>query len=259
MKQLLTMAATVAATSVFSAVGTFAQVSDDGMGKIVPVELYVCSYNEGMGRGDLNAVVEQWSASMDEGDADAYAAWLLTPYYHGADQDFDVIWMGAYKDGIAMGEGEHAWITEGGEMAGAFAEVMDCGVHVGLSSAMYQSPPDNETPGSAILTMSDCKMNEGTRYSDVRAAEVKWAAHRTESGSKAGMYHWFPTYGGGDQEFDYKIVYAFPDFRELGKDWEMIANGGGREVSQGLFGDLDECNDERVYVATSIRSTQLRK
>ena len=259
MKKPFWFAALGAAASCLAAQASVAQVTEAGMGKIVPVELYVCNLVEGKGQADVDAVVAQWNAYMDEHEIDDYAAWLLTPYYYGTGQDFDMIWMGASKDGTSMGNGAHLWITEGGEVAAAFDEVMQCGVHVGLASSMYQSPPDNATPSSSIMTMSDCKMDEGTRYSDVRSAEIKWAKYRKEHGSKAGMWHWSPSFGGGDQDYDYKIVYAYPDFRELGKDWDMIANGGGRDVSSSLFDGLDDCDDERVYVARSVRAAQLRK
>ena len=253
------LAALSAAACLFASQATLAQVSEESMGKVIPVELYTCSFHEGKGQNDLNAVIAQWNTFMDEHNVTDYAAWQLTPYYYGTGQDFDLIWMGASKDGNAMGNGTQLWITEGGEVAAAFNDVMHCDQHVGLASAMYQSPPDNATPGSSVMTMSDCTMNEGTRYSDVQSAEIKWAAFRKENGSQAGMWHWMPNFGGGDQDYDYKIVYAYPDFTELGSDWEMIANGGGRDVSNDLFGELDECDDERVYIATSVRASQLRK
>ena len=259
MKTRFGFAALAAAASLFASHISVAQVTEDGMGKVIPVELFVCSYVEGKGRADLDPVVAQWTKFMDDRKFKDYAAWLLTPYYYGTGQEFDLIWMGASKDGKAMGNTTHLWVPEGGEVAAAFDEVMHCAVHVGMSSAMYKSPPQNRTPGSSILTMSDCTMNEGTRYSDVRSAEIKWAAYREENGSKSGTWHWFPTFGGGDQDFDYKIMTSHENFKELGADWEKAANGGGREMSESVFGDLDECDDERVYVARSIRAVQLRK
>lgn len=259
MKKLNGIAVVTAAASLFATQASFAQVTEDSMGKMVPVEMFVCDYREGKGQEDLDAATAAWNQFMDDRKVKNYSAWQLTPYYYGAGQDFDMIWMGAATDGNAMGMGTHDYLMEGGDVAAGFAEVLECRAHIGLSSAMYQSPPQNNTPASGIMTMSDCSMNEGTRYSDVQAAEVEWAKYRKENGSLAGMYHWYPSFGGGDQDFDYKIVYAYPDFKSLGADWEMIANGGGRQKSQGLFADLDECDDERVYVARSIRAANLRK
>ncbi len=109
---------------------------------------------------------------MDERGNDTYAAWTLTPSHYGPDQDFDVIGMGAYTDGNAMGAGVDQWFAEGGDINDAFEEVLDCNAHTGFASAMYKSPPNNETPASSIISMMNCKLQEGRRYADVKAAEM---------------------------------------------------------------------------------------
>jgi hypothetical protein len=258
MKNMTTTAAIAGATLALTSPLGHAQVSEDGMGKMVPVELYVCQFNEGKSAADLGPVIERWNQFMDERKL-TYSAWLLTPYYFGADQSFDMIWMGASPDGNAMGMTSHAWITEGGDIAAAFTEVMDCPVHVGLSSAMYKAPPSNSSSAEmSVIAMQDCEMNEGTRYSDVRSAELAWASYLGERDVAAAVWHWFPTFGGGDQDFDYKLIYAYANLKDMGADWEMRANDGGSAESRDIFGDLDECNDARVYIARNVRAAKLR-
>ncbi|KPK38896.1 MAG: hypothetical protein AMJ69_07080 [Gammaproteobacteria bacterium SG8_47] len=235
-----------------------AQVSADGMGKVVPVELYACNFQEGKNDADLAKVIEQWNKFADDSDMDDYAAWLLTPFFHTTEQDFDIIWLGAFRDGNAMGAGLQNWVANGQEMAAAFAKVVDCGAHVAYSSAMYKAPPGGNAPESGFITMMDCKLNEGQRYTDIKAAELKWADYLAKSGSKVAYYHWMPMFGGGDADFDYKVVSAYPDFKEIGSDVENFANGGGRDVSNEVFGDIDECDDARVYVTRNIRSGKIR-
>jgi len=235
-----------------------AQVTEDSLGKVVPVNLYICNFVGRKGPSDLNKVIANWNAYMDERGNTDYAAWTLAPYHFGGDNTFDVAWLGVYKDGNAMGAGTDRWIAEGAELRDQFAEVVDCQAHLGFSSAMYKAPADTATPASGIITIMDCKLNEGHRYQDIQAAEVKWAEHMTRSGSKAGTYHWFPTYGGGNADFDYKVVQAHASYAELGADWERFANGGGRDASTEIFGDIDDCDDARVYVATSRRAAQIR-
>lgn len=236
----------------------FPQVSADGMGKVIPVELYACKYTEGKGAADLAEVIERWNKFADDSDMDDYAAWLLTPFFYTTEQDFDIIWLGAFRDGNAMGRGLQNWISNGGELNAAFQEVVDCGAHVAYSSAMYKAPSSGNTPDSGFITMMDCKLNEGHRYADIKSAELKWVEHLAKSGSKAAYYHWMPMFGGGDAEFDYKVVFAYPDFEAVGSDVEEFANGGGREVSREVFGDIDECDDARVYVTKNIRSGKIR-
>ena len=247
----------VAGLVLFSA-PSFAQVSAEGMGKVVPVEMYACKFNEGKGRSDLAMVIDQWNEYADDSDMDDYAAWLLTPFFFTPEQDFDILWLGAYRDGNAMGSGLHNWISNGQELSAAFAEVVDCIAHVAYSSAMYKAPSGGNAPESGLISMMDCKLNEGHRYSDIKAAELKWADHLLESGSDAAFYHWRPMYGGGDADFDYKVVFAYPDFVQLGADVEMLLNGGGRQVSQSIFGDIDECDDARVYITKKVRAGKIR-
>ncbi len=258
MKLLTRTAGMALACSLLFANTSMAQVSADGMGKILPVHLYVCSYQNGQDAGDLEKVIERWTRYMDDNGTDDYAAWTLTPYHYGGDQDFDVIWMGAYADGNALGAGTDNWLATGGDLRDAFYEVVDCGIHIGLASAMYKAPPGDGTPTNGIITMMDCELNEGHRYRDVRQAEVKWAEHLNGVGSTAGIFHWFPNFGGGDQDFDYKVVNVYSSYTELGKDLERRMNGGDFGVSRDIFRDIDECDDARVYVATSRRTAQLR-
>lgn len=235
-----------------------AQVSADGLGKIVPVELFACSYREGKGAADFDNVVTRWNAYMDRNKTDSYAAWVLAPFFFGPEQDFDLLWLGAWRDGNAMGTGLADWIANGGELNAAFGEVVDCDAHVAYSSAMYRAPADKNVPSSGLITMMDCSLNEGHKYEEIQAAELKWVAHLNKTGSKAAYYHWRPMFGGGDAEFDYKVVFAYPDFKELGADVERIANGGGRTISMEIFGDIDECDDARVYLAKSVRAAKIR-
>lgn len=252
-------AASLAAVFVLLFTGqVIAQVSKDGMGKVVPVELYACTYNEGKGAADLDKVIARWNKFMDDNGTDDYSAWTLTPFHYGQEQDFDVIWLGAFADGNAMGSGINTWLTKGGDIQKGYDEVLDCGAHLGMSSAMYKAPEGGNAPASGIITMMDCELNEGHRYPEVKAAEIKWAEYLTGKGSKAAYYHWFPIFGGGDAEFDYKIVFSYPSYVELGADFELNANGGGREAGQEIFGDIDECDDARVYVATNRRSGKIR-
>ena len=228
-----------------------AQVSADGMGKVVPVELYACKFNEGKGDADLAEVIEQWNKFADDSGMDDYAAWLLTPFFHTTEQDFDILWLGAFRDGNAMGKGLQNWISNGQELAAAFAEVA-------YSSAMYKAPAGGNAPASGVITMMNCKLNEGHRYVDIKAAELKWVDYLAKSKSKAAYYHWMPMFGGGDAEFDYKVVFAYPDFEEVGSNVELFANEGGRDASREIFGNIDDCDDARVYLTRSIRSGKIR-
>ncbi len=206
----------------------------------------------------LDAAVDGMNAYMDDNDVDDYAAWTLTKSYYGAEQEFDVIWLGAWTDGNAMGAGMDRLRGTGGEMLGPFVEAMDCGVHVGLSSINYKLPDDG-TVADGILAFSNCSIEDGARYSDIASATSEWASILTEAGSESAIYHWFPAFGGGgDDGPDYLSVRSYSSYAALGADYERQGNGGMFRTSGRLFGDLVDCDVPRVYDAKSRRSAQLR-
>ncbi len=68
---------------------------DEESFKVIPVEMFACTYNENKGPADLDKAVDNWNAWADKKGWDSYAAWTLTPYYYGPEQEFDVLWLGA--------------------------------------------------------------------------------------------------------------------------------------------------------------------
>ena len=75
----------------------------------IPVEVYTCKYNDGMGPADLDAVVAKWNTWADGQGLNDYTAWTLTPFYAGPDQDFDVIWLGVSPTAQALGVLPGVW------------------------------------------------------------------------------------------------------------------------------------------------------
>lgn len=51
---------------------------DEEEDKAVPVEIYACNYNEGMGPADLDVVTAKWNAWADGQGLNDYTAWTLT-------------------------------------------------------------------------------------------------------------------------------------------------------------------------------------
>ena len=58
------------------------------------------------------------------------------------------------------------------------------------------------------------------------------------SGSIASIFHWYPVYGGGQQEFSFKWLESHKNFAELGADYERYGNGRGFETRRELLGHL---------------------
>ena len=235
--------------------GVYAQ--DDGM-LIIPIELFTCTYNDRQGPDDLDKVIDKWNAWADMNGTDDYAAWTLTPYYFGPDQEFDMIWMGAGKTAVALGQAQDDYNANDEGLIDDFAEVLDCDSHSNFASVNYKAPPEGATPASSVLTFSDCKYREGATFSAVSAAMAQWSQHLSDEGSVAGVWHWYPAYGGGGEEFDFKWLQAHENLADLGADYDRYATGGGFRTRGRLLNHLIDCDSSRAYVAQSRRFVQLR-
>lgn len=215
------------------------------------VETYLCKYQEGMGRADLDKVVAKWNAWADDQGLSDYAAWALTPFFSSPDQDFDIGWLGVAPNGAAMGASLDNWIASGGELAAEFDKVTACDAHSMFAAVEFKAPPERENASQVIISFSDCSIGEGKRFSaDVAPALTGWAEFRASHGSTAGIWALFPVYGGGGEEFDFKYVTGHGSLEEQGEDFDAWDG----ETARKLFpmGLLD-CDSSRVYIAQSLR------
>ena len=238
--------------------GTGTVHADNHAIQVVPVEMFTCKYHEGKGQDDLNAVIDQWNDWADKARLDDYAAWTLTPYYYGPDQNFDVIWLGAGKNAVALGKAQDMYIAEDAGLHEAFNEVVSCDAHVNFASIAYKLPPEDKTPTDSVLTFSDCTLKEGATFAALGAAMQQWAQHLAGSGSDTPIWHWWPAYGGGGEEFSFKWLEAHDSLADLGADYDRYGNGGGYVLYNQLFSHMMSCDSSRAYLAKNHRHAQLR-
>lgn len=241
--------------------GSVEAQDSDRLARFVPTELWACKFNEGRGSADLDAVADKWNAYMDENESDAYAAWTLTPQYFSTEQDFDVLWLGAWKDGNAMGQGRDNYHATGGEVMAEFSRVLDCGAHVGFVSRAFKLPPydDAGAPDMSVLTFTDCSIKEGATYDTVVAGLSAWAKELGDNGSEGAMYQWWPAYGGGgEKKSDFKLLGAHANHASLGADLELLSNGELWRKRMELLGGQFDCDVSRVYDAKLRRAAQVR-
>lgn len=248
----------IAAAMLVAMTGAGNAVAQDGV-HFVPVDIFACNYNEGQGPDDLDAVTKKWNKYMDDNDSNDYAAWTMTKHYASADQDFDVAWLGAHKNGTTMGAGADEWIANGGKIAEEFSKVLDCPMVGNYASRMFKAPPDGNVPENGVLVFSNCSLEEGARYEDVVAATNEWVGILEEAGSPASMYHWYPVFGTGENDIGWKSITAYPNHTEFGKNYDRMGNGGLYLKSRELFGDLVDCDIARVYDVKLRRSAPIRE
>lgn len=253
---------TLSATAAILAIGSgtaFAEHHEDGF-KVIPVDMYACSYKDQKGPEDLDAHAKKFNKWADAKGIDDISIWTLTPYYFGPGENssFDFIWMAAGKTAVAMGKTHDTWIAENDGLQEEANKFADCAGHSNFASVNYKPTPAGETPENALITFSDCNFKEGATFNALGEAMGAWSDYLVDDGSEAGIFHWYPVYGGGGETFDFKWIESHRNFETLGVDFESFGNGRGFEKHGELLQPLINCDAARVYQAQSRRFTQLR-
>ncbi len=219
-----------------------------------PVETWTCNYNDGKGPADLDEVTAAWNDWMDDENQEDYFAALVTPQYFG-ELPFDVAWLGVWRDGNAMGSGTDLWMTEGGELGAAFAEVVTCSSHTNFASQKvreYGGSDEDESDDNFVLTFSNCSVKEGKTFDDFLAAQKEWNAYADEHGIVEGNWIWWPVFGETDNDYDFKAVGAVDDHTQAGANWQLYSEGHYQK-SMELFSDTVDCDIGRMYDARVVR------
>lgn len=218
-----------------------------------PVEMYACSYNEGKGAADLDAATKKFNDWADKNEIDDYFAMTMVPWYSGPDQDFDTLWLGGSANAKTLGRIQDTWLAKGSKEAQAFAEVSTCDGHSAYSALQIKQPPERENSKNLVVTFADCNMSEGTTFSDLYEPLIEWGEYKGEHGSTAGMWVFFPSFGGGGETFDFKWVTAYQNLEDMGADWDQSNQSGWQKANELFEGKVD-CDSTRAYLSTNRRA-----
>jgi hypothetical protein len=227
------------------------EAAETGSLSVWPVEIYGCKYREGKGMADLDQAAVAFGAWMDASSQHDYWAYLLVPYYHSSEIDFDVLWAGGWRSGTAMGRSLERWVNEGGEVAAGFDAVVDCDTVT--SFAVLNLTEDPKPPAAGPIAFSDCTVEEGKEFPEALAAMRTWVAYEREQGTADDHFVLFPAYGeSSDADYDFKWV-TTSTWEDLGKGWDQYGNGGGWMKARELFDGLLDCDSSRLYVERRVR------
>jgi hypothetical protein len=219
-----------------------------------PVEILTCTFNSGKGHSDLDRVNARYNKWADENDRSGYNAWTLTRQFYNSNQEFDLIWLGAWDNFEVMGQSQDSWVGKGGSIGSDYQKVMSCDIHM-LQRAYTVMPLAEETPPeTGIVMFSTCSATEGAKPRAVYDAHVKWEQWVREKGHNTAAWAFVPDLGAGEIEFDYYLVRSFPNYTEMGKMGEMLFNGGGEQVAQDTLAGVTSCDEPRVYDSRLVRS-----
>jgi len=243
MKRLLLSA--IVATTGLGLVAAPANAQDDAP-SFVPLEMWTCKFRDRKDQDDMNQVYEGIEESV--GDAQ-YAAWQLNPYMAGNRVDlFDFIYLGAWPDGSTMGADMANYFANAGEVGEAWDETVDCHGFLYASSTVQEVPEsDDDGPGNFMMTVSDCKIAHGSTAAQAVGALRRFNDYRVANGAVVPTFVWFPAFGSGGAEFDFKLAQAYSGPQGLG-DWVSWAiDNQSYNVRNAMTQGLVDCDEARLY------------
>ena len=183
---------------------------------------------------------------------------VLTGSYPVEEYYDDLMRVVAGKTAVALGKAHDTWLGDNDGLQGEVDEFTSCAGHSNFASVNYKPTPAGKTPEDSLITFSDCNFHKGATFDALGTAMGAWSEYLDENGSEAGIFHWYPIYGGGGEKFDFKWLEVHGNFEEMGRDYEMFGNGRGFEKYGELLDPLVTCDAARVYRAKSRRFVQLR-
>ncbi len=247
MKKLLLSAVATACMLFVGSGVTFAQ--DDGVPQFRPVEMWVCSYRDGKDQGDFDDVLEDLVKVEAAGP---YAAFRLFPSFRTADQDFDFLYLGVWPDGSTMGSGMANYGENGGDVEEAWDSVADCPTSVMYASMRIQDNDDGDGSGNFMLTVSDCKVGHALSNGQAIGALSRFNDYRVANGSTVGTITWFPVYGGGGADFDFKLAHVYSGAQHFGDSFQWFVDNQAYLVQQDMLDGIVSCDVPRVYIGETI-------
>jgi hypothetical protein len=216
------------------------------------VEIYGCSFKANKTMNDLHAVTARFNAWADKNKITDYTAFIVSPILRGADRKDDVLWLGGWPNGTAMGVDEALYATQGREIDAAFDSAVKCEGHAQYAEVVVHQPP-NPPPEHGIAVFSDCTLRSGRTVPDALAALGQWSEYVKGKGQNPFSAVLFGLAGlPNDAHYTFKAVDGFDSMQAYGKYLDMYTAGGFMRAEE-LFDRVMDCNSSRVYALERVR------
>jgi hypothetical protein len=246
MKRLL-LAMTSAALTLSMAVST--TQAQDGVPQFVPVEMWACSFNDGKDQEDMDDVYDLF---IGEDNESPYAAWQINPYFAGnLNQQFDFLYLGAWANGAAMGAGVAGDLASD-DVSEAWDDAVNCGALMFASLTIEETPEPGEAGDDFILTIQDCNVGHAVSNGQASSAIRAYNDYRVANGLTVATFIWYPIAGGGDADFDFKLVRGYDDAQAWGNANQWIVDNMAYVRRGQLLDGIVSCDESRVYTGRTL-------
>ena len=216
------------------------------------VEIFACNFKDNMDMGDFRAAATRLNTWADRHTVKDYTAFIGMPFVFSADLTYDVLWLGGWPNGAAMGAGETLYMTQGQEVANAFEAAADCSSHAQYAEVV-QRQPASPPPQNGVALFTDCKVHEGRTVPEALDAIKKYADDVASHGSDVFVAALFPLGGQtNDADFDFKVVEGHQSMQAFGQATDVYTGGGFLRAEE-ILDRLVDCNSPRVYTLERVR------
>jgi hypothetical protein len=216
------------------------------------IEIYACNFNENSDRADLDAVTARFNTWADRNNTTDYTAFIMTPWVYSPDLPYDVLWLGAWPNGTAMGRGETTYMSQGREIAAAFDTVLDCPTH-SLYAEIMINQPGQPPPQNPVAVFRDCTVRDGRTVPEAIEALGQWSEYVKGQGADPFSAILFGLGGLPDEDdYTFKSVEGFESMEALGQFMDLYTGGGFLRAEE-IFGRLIECDSPRIYALSRVR------
>ena len=234
-------------------IGVSTSFAQDGGPQFRPLEMWACTFND---RKDQDDMDEAYAYFAEDPSDSPYAAFQLNPAFVGSMRDqFDFLFIGVWGSGSAMGADMEGYLGQNDEAAQAWTDAADCGSLMFASTRIQDPQPSDD--GTFVLAISDCNVAKGHSNGQAAGAIGRFNAYRVANGMEVGTILWYPVAGGGDAEFDFKLVSAFTGPQHWGDYFSWYVDNEAYNVQGQIMDGIVSCDESRIYTGHTIMNTMM--
>ena len=226
-----------------------------------PLEMYNCSFTEGVnGYEQSQKFAATWNKWADENDAfESHVAQLMWAEFSDGDYPTEFAWLGYWDSYESAGKDMDIRSTNGDEMYAEANKFLENCAHSDWGAWVLVDGVDFTTQNH-LTEFSDCVYKDGKGDDDLLVANVAYAEvlkERGFTGESMGMAQLWPRAGapaGIGNAPSFKWVVGHADFAAYSSFTNELWNEGLMRDFYRLYGDIIECDSNRVYHSQVIRT-----
>lgn len=231
----------------------FSALSQDAF-PVLPVDGFSCNFQAGQDASDLDSVNASFNEWADGQGITGLTTVQMTPQYHSAELEYEVLFLDIWNDGATFGSGVGAILADPSSVAD-FQEVIDCPAH-SLFALVGVQPPADGLADNGVFEFTDCTIKENRSPDDgiaaVTAIGAMWAPWAV--GDAHGVM--FPVSGESpDADYTFKWITYYPSIQAFGSVFDHYA-AGAVQTAGAIIDPVMTCNSSRMYTLTVLREAE---